>query len=194
MKTPNFSTEIGGGGGTLSKALADGSRQLQRAGIRNPDRDAELLLLHATGLSRTDLITQPKRQLSVAEDRQYRELIARRKRAEPIQYITGEREFYGLRFVVTPDVLIPRPETEHLVEAALERIPPNAPFRIADVGTGSGAIAVALAVARPLAKITAIDISPTALKVASENAAAHGVAAIASTFASPICSTECRPE
>jgi release factor glutamine methyltransferase len=105
----------------------------------------------------------------------YREAIARRALSEPIQYITGEREFYGLRFAVTPDVLIPRPETEHLVEAAIERIPPNAPFYITDVGTGSGAIAIALAVARPLATITAIDSSPIALQVAKENAVAHGV-------------------
>jgi len=149
---------------------------LQRAGTKNPARDAELLILYATGLSRTDLITQPERQLSVAEAKQYRQLIIRRERSEPIQYITGEREFYGLRFVVTPDVLIPRPETEHLVEAALERIPPDELLRIADVGTGSGAIAVALAVARPLARMTAVDISTAALEIARQNAAAHQVA------------------
>jgi release factor glutamine methyltransferase len=160
---------------TLREAAAHATNQLKRTGNRNPARDAELLLLYATGLGRTDLITQPERPLSSTEAEQYHELIARRERFEPLQYITGEREFYGLRFTVTPEVLIPRPETEHLVEAALERIPLNAPFHIADIGTGSGAIAVTLAVARPLAKITAIDISPAALKVASENAAAHGV-------------------
>ena len=176
MKTPHFSAESGGGGLTLGKAVAYGSSQLLQAGIRNPERDAELLLLHTTGLSRTDLITQPEHGLTADEENRYREAIARRVLSEPVQYITGEREFYGLRFAVTPGVLIPRPETEHLVEAAIERIPPNAPFRIADIGTGSGAIAVALAVARPLAKITAIDISPVALQVARENAAAHGVA------------------
>jgi release factor glutamine methyltransferase len=135
-----------------------------------------LLLLHATGLSRTDLITQPERPLSPGQAETYRELIDRRKRHEPTQYITGEREFYGLTFKVGPNVLIPRPETEHLVEAALERVPPNAPFRIADVGTGSGAIAVALAVARPSARVTAVDISAAALKIASQNASAHQVA------------------
>ncbi len=161
---------------TLREAAAHATNQLKRAGNRNPSRDAELLLLYVTGLGRTDLITQPERPLSSTEARQYHQLIARRERFEPLQYITGEREFYGLRFAVTPDVLIPRPETEHLVEAALERIPLNARFHVVDVGTGSGAIAVALAVARPLAEITAIDISPAALKVASGNAAAHGVA------------------
>jgi release factor glutamine methyltransferase len=176
MKTPNFPAGTGGWGGTLGKAVAYGSSQLKQAGIRNPERDAELLLLYTTGLSRTDLITQPEHGLTADEENRYREAIARRVLSEPVQYITGEREFYGLRFAVTPGVLIPRPETEHLVEAALERIPPNTPFRIADVGTGSGAIAIALAVARPLAKITATDISPVALQVAKENAAAHGVA------------------
>jgi release factor glutamine methyltransferase len=176
MKTPNFSAESGGGGVTLGKAAAFGSHQLKQAGVRNPERDAELLLLYTTGLSRTDLITKPEHGLTADEENRYREAIARRAHSEPVQYITGEREFYGLRFAVTPGVLIPRPETEHLVEAALERIPPNTPFRIADVGTGSGAIAVALAVARPLAKIAAIDISPAALRVATQNASAHGVA------------------
>jgi len=166
-----------GGEGTLRKALADAAKALSQAGNKNPARDAELLLLYAIGLTRTDLITQPDRPLSATESKAYCELIDRRKRHEPIQYITGEREFYGLTFKVTPDVLIPRPETEHLVEAALERIPPGTPFRIADVGAGSGAIAVALAVNRPLAQLTAADISAEALKVARGNAAAHGVAA-----------------
>jgi release factor glutamine methyltransferase len=160
----------------LSEAAAYGTSELQQAGSRNPARDAELLLLHATGLGRTDLITQPDRPLTSTQVDGYRTAIARRVRSEPIQYITGEREFYGLHFAVTPDVLIPRPETEHLVEAALEHIPPNAPFQIADVGTGSGAIAVALAVARPLVHVTALDISPAALTIAKQNAAAHGVA------------------
>jgi len=103
-----------GGEGTLRKALADAAKALSRAGNKNPARDAELLLLYAIGLTRTDLITQPDRPLSATESKAYCELIDRRKRHEPIQYITGEREFYGLTFKVTPGVLIPRPETEHL--------------------------------------------------------------------------------
>jgi release factor glutamine methyltransferase len=174
MKNKNL--EIGGGGGgTLREALAFGSGALQSAGNKNPARDAELLLLYATGLSRIDLITQPGRQLTAAESRKYQELIARRERSEPIQYITGEREFYGLTFKVSPDVLIPRPETEHLVEAALDRIPLDAPVRIADVGTGSGAIAIALAVGRPFLRVLATDISAAALEIAKSNAAAHAV-------------------
>jgi release factor glutamine methyltransferase len=161
---------------TLREAISYAVSQFQRAGNKNPARDAELLLLHATGLTRTNLITQPERLLTAAETTKYRELIARRERSEPIQYIIGEREFYGLSFKVAPGVLIPRPETEHLVEAALERIPPGVPARIADVGTGSGAIAVALAVARPLLQVIATDLSPAALKIAEANASAHGVA------------------
>jgi release factor glutamine methyltransferase len=101
--------------------------------------------------------------------------VARRVRQEPVQYILGETEFYGLTFKVTPDVLIPRPETEHLVEAALERVPHDAVVRVCDVGTGSGAIAVALAHALPRAEVTALDISVVALEIAKENAARHGV-------------------
>jgi release factor glutamine methyltransferase len=167
---------VGAASMTLREAAAYGAEQIQQAGIKNPARDAEMLLLHTTGLSRIDLITRPDRILTVSEENLYVEAIARRKLSEPIQYITGEREFYGLRFTVTPDVLIPRPETEHLVEAALERIPVDSPMRIVDVGTGSGAIAVALAHSRPLTKVTALDISPAALKIAESNAAAHNVA------------------
>jgi len=150
--------------------------ELAAGGLATACRDSQLLLLHTLDVDRAFLLAHPERPLSEEQIARYRQFIARRKAAEPLQYITGEREFYGLRFVVTPDVLIPRPETEHLVEAALEHIPVDAPMRIADVGTGSGAIATALAVARPLAQITALDISPAALKVAESNASAHGVA------------------
>ena len=93
-----------------------------------------------------------------------------------MQYILGEQEFYGLRFEVSPAVLIPRPETEHLVEAALARLTADIPARLADVGTGSGAIAVALAHERPLVEVDALDLSQPALQIAARNAAAHGVA------------------
>jgi release factor glutamine methyltransferase len=156
--------------------LEAGAKDLSAVILSNPRRDAELLLLHVLGIDRASLIAYPERLLSDTQLAQFQRLVERRKRFEPIQYITGEREFYGLRFSVTPDVLIPRPETEHLVEAALERIPADRPFEIADVGTGSGAIAVALAVARPMAKIAALDISTAALEVAKRNATAHGVA------------------
>jgi release factor glutamine methyltransferase len=106
---------------------------------------------------------------------QFEGWIARRALHEPVQYILGEQEFYGLTFKVTPDVLIPRPETEHVVEAVFERVPPDAAVRIADVGTGSGAIAVALARALPQTQVTGLDISAAALVVARENAARYGV-------------------
>lgn len=102
--------------------------------------------------------------------------IERRSRHEPVQYILGEQEFYGLCFRVTPEVLIPRPETEHLVEALLQRVRNRAGLRLADVGTGSGAIAVALARHLPDAQIAALDRSPAALEVARQNAQTHGVA------------------
>jgi release factor glutamine methyltransferase len=151
----------------------------------NPDleanayRDAELLLLHRLGVARTALFLDPDRTLTDAEQADYDRDLSRRLAGEPIQYITGEQEFYGLKLRVTPAVLIPRPETELLVEAVLERLPtrdPAQPLRVVDIGTGSGAIAIALAVERPGLQVTTLDISPTALAVARENAAAHGVA------------------
>jgi release factor glutamine methyltransferase len=159
----------------MREALEQAKAVLLDAGNGNPRRDAELLLLHVTGKPRAYLLTHSDEPLTPDQFARYRQLIARRAAHEPLQYLIGEREFYGLRFAVTPDVLIPRPETEHLVEAALERIPVDQRFEIVDVGTGSGAIAVALAVARPQARITAIDISPAALDVAKKNAVSHGV-------------------
>jgi release factor glutamine methyltransferase len=139
-------------------------------------RDAEFLLLHTLNLPRTALILDPNRPLTESEQATYDRAIERRATGEPIQYITGEQEFYGLALRVTPAVLIPRPETELLVEAVLEHLPSEQPLRIADIGTGSGAISIALAVHRPAAQITTLDISPAALAVARENAATHAVA------------------
>jgi release factor glutamine methyltransferase len=119
------------------------------------------------------LVTQSERVLTEAEAGSVAQLIARRVNGEPIAYIVGEREFYGLPFRVTPAVLIPRPETELLVELAIERLPPNG--RVLDLGTGSGAIAVAIAHARPDAVVTALDVSPDALAVAQGNAGRNGV-------------------
>lgn len=138
-------------------------------------RDAELLLMRALNCTRVFVLTHPEFELTGTQLQHYGKAISRRARGEPIQYITGEQEFYGLRFAVNPDVLIPRPETEHLVEALLERIDHCVPMRIVDVGTGSGAIAVALAKHLPLAEITALDISAAALDVARANANMHEV-------------------
>jgi release factor glutamine methyltransferase len=141
---------------------------------RNPRRDAEVLLAHVLRCDQAALLTHPERLLSPAESDQLESFLKRRLASEPMQYITGSQEFFGLLFEVTPAVLIPRPETEHLVEAALEHIGGEA-VRILDVGTGSGAIAVALAHARPHAHVTAVDLSVAALEVARRNAERHGV-------------------
>ena len=137
-------------------------------------RDAELLLMHLLKRSRALLIAHNDELLADELSVSYTELLERRRKGEPIQYITGETEFYGLPFLVTPDVLIPRPETEHLVEKVIELASDFAAPRIVDVGTGSGAIAVALAHKLPHASITATDISLRALALAEENAKSNG--------------------
>jgi release factor glutamine methyltransferase len=131
-----------------------------------------ILLCHALHLPRVALITQSERVLSTDEATLLNGLVARRLAGEPIAYITGEREFFGLPFKVTPAVLIPRPDTELLVELALERLAPQQ--RLLDMGTGSGAIAVAAAHTRPDLAVTALDVSDDALAIARMNAAANG--------------------
>jgi release factor glutamine methyltransferase len=135
--------------------------------------ETRILVMHALGLTRTQLITQSERELTDTETASVAQLIARRESGEPIAYIVGEREFYGLPFRVTPAVLIPRPETELLVELALEHLPQKG--CVLDLGTGSGAIAVAIAHARPDATVTALDVSTDALAVAQGNAARNNV-------------------
>lgn len=163
-------------GTTLRQALAAGTKLLTAASLANARRDAERLFMHAANLDRTFLLANPASTLAPGVLARYHEYIERRCAAEPIQYIVGEQEFYGLRFHVSPDVLIPRPETEHLVEALLARFPHDRALHIADIGTGSGAIAVAAAYSLPRAKIVALDVSKAALRVAGWNAQEHGVA------------------
>ena len=160
---------------TLQQTLSAGISTLE--GITTqPRRDAELLLLHLIERDRAFLLTHPDLLLTTDQTAQYESWLRRRALHEPIQYILGEQEFFGLTFAVTPDVLIPRPETEHLVEALLARVPHDRPLRIADVGTGSGAIAVALSYALPEAQVTGLDISEAALAIAKRNAETHHVA------------------
>jgi release factor glutamine methyltransferase len=162
---------------TLQQALLSAARQLA-ADPQLSDfarRDAESLMLHTAGISRATLLSDPTRELTPEQLRRYETFINRRLRHEPLQYITGTQEFYGLPFRVTRDVLIPRPETEHLVEAVLERLPHDQPVTIADIGTGSGAIAIALAAHLPHASLTALDLSAAALEVAQANAEALNV-------------------
>ena len=136
--------------------------------------DSRALLRAALGVSDTHLVAHPERPLTEPQRERYLAWVERRRAGEPVAYLTGEREFYSLAFKVTPAVLIPRPETELLVEAALERIPAHVPFRVLDLGTGSGCVAVAIAKHRPRAQVTATEVSRDALAVARENAARHG--------------------
>lgn len=162
---------------TFETALHEGVMLL--APSMTAQRDTELLLLYVTGLTRTELLTHPDREVTAMQLSEYRAALARRARHEPVQYITGAREFYGRPFVVTPAVLIPRPETEHLVEAALAIRPVPSrirPFRILDIGTGSGILAITLTLELPRATVTATDISAPALAVARQNARALGAA------------------
>lgn len=133
--------------------------------------EAQILLRHVLGdVSRAWLMAHGEQALTSAQAEHFQALLRRRLRGEPVAYILGKREFYGLEFAVTPDVLIPRPDTETLVEAALRCIPENESCRVLDLGTGSGAIAITIAEHRPLARLTATDCSESALKVACVNA------------------------
>ncbi|MBN1477380.1 peptide chain release factor N(5)-glutamine methyltransferase [Candidatus Sumerlaeota bacterium] len=163
---------------TIAEALRLSAEYLHEHGVGSARLDAELLLSRVLGLSRLDLYLAFDRPLSDDERGRMRALLARRGRREPLAHITGEREFFSRVFEVSPDVLIPRPETERLVERLLERerggdLPPGP---ILDVGTGSGAIAVTLACEMPKRSLVATDISAAALAVVRRNAERHGVA------------------
>jgi len=172
----------------IRAALKEGMARLRAANVSSHTLAAELLLMHALGRDRTWLYTHPEAPLEAAQAQQYLALVARRAAGEPVQYLTGKQEFWGLEFKVTPAVLIPRPETEHVMEVALARLGPRgfkvhldtgAPretLRVADVGTGTGCLAVALAYELPHAEIFATDISAQALEIARENAVRHNVA------------------
>jgi len=149
-------------------------RKLPGAGL--DPADAELLLAHALGRSRSWLYAHRDDPVDPADAERFRALVARRAAGEPVAYLTGRRGFWSFDLRVTPDTLIPRPETELLVELALARIPPEAQApRLADLGTGSGAIALALAHERPRARVVAVDLRPGALEVARANAAELGL-------------------
>lgn len=161
---------------TIGEALRRGAVFLREMGSPSARLDAEVLLGHCTGLRRVALYVQPERVLTSEEEPCYRMLLDRRARREPVSYLVGRKEFYGLMFRVDERVLIPRPETEVLVERALEYgRRKETDLRVADIGTGSGCIAVALARHLPGARIYATDISSAALEVADENRRSHGV-------------------
>lgn len=164
---------------TVGRLLTWTTDYLKRHAAASPRLDAEVLLAHARGCQRIELYTAFSDPVAEEARTVFRDLVRRRAAGEPVAYLVGHREFYSLCFEVTPDVLIPRPETEHLVVQAIDllrRVPDTKPPpRMADVGTGSGAIAVSVARHAQHARITAVDISPPALAVAGRNVQQHGV-------------------
>ncbi|MCS6831716.1 MAG: peptide chain release factor N(5)-glutamine methyltransferase [bacterium] len=157
---------------TINHLIAYGMQVLQQAGVDTPRLDAELLLANVLGVGRAYLYAHPEEEVDAGVLQEWQRHLERRARREPLAYILGKAEFCGLEFTVTPDVLVPRPETEVLVEAAVARQPAT----IADIGTGSGCIAITVAVNLPQAQVWATDISEAALRVARENVERHGVA------------------
>lgn len=141
-----------------------------------PGLDAQVLLCAVLGVERAHLFTHPEQTLTADQQRQFDAFLTRRAAGEPVAYLVGRRGFYDLEFIVTPDVLIPRPETEHLVEQALAYLAVNPSAQVVDVGTGSGAIAVTVAAHAPAATIYAVDISAAAVNIARRNAEANRVA------------------
>lgn len=161
---------------TVVELLKVSAGYLQKHGAESARLDAEVLLAHALSVRRLDLYLQFDRPLDEAQLSVYRSLVGRRARGEPVAYLVGHKEFMGLDFIVTPDVLVPNPDTEVLVQRAVEIArEAQREVRVADVGTGSGCIAVAIARYAANADVWASDISPAALAVANRNVAAHGV-------------------
>jgi release factor glutamine methyltransferase len=170
----------------IRTAFKLGIAQLRAAGVPSDTLAAELLLLHATGRNRTSLYSHPEDPLTEAEAQTYFRLLEQRAAGVPTQHLTGKQEFWGMEFEVNPDVLIPRPETEHVMEVALDRLAlrdlrlqhkqnmTGEGLLFADIGTGSGCIACALAKEFPAAEVYALDISPAALAVARRNATRLG--------------------
>ncbi len=161
---------------TVGRVIDWTTAHLKTHGSDTPRLDAEILLAHARNCPRIQLYTHYDEVLSDEVRAVMRELVTRRARAEPVAYLVGHREFYGMDFRVTPDVLIPRPDTETLVLELLTLAADRPQPRILELGTGSGCIAIATAANLPTAEIVAIDISPEALHVAAQNAEKHGVA------------------
>jgi release factor glutamine methyltransferase len=169
----------------IRTALKQGIARLREANVPSFTLAAELLLLQILNRNRTWLYAHPEERITESDAKDFEKLLARRAAGEPTQHLTGKQEFWGLEFEVTPDVLIPRPETEHLIEVALDRLalrerragrPQKSAgegLQVADIGTGSGCIAIALAKELPAANFVATDISPAALAVAKRNAARH---------------------
>lgn len=165
---------------TLRDALA-AARERLRTASDSASLDAQLLLAEVLGESRAHVLAHPEKVLTSSQQHTFEQFIARREQGEPIAYLLGRRAWYDREFIVSPAVLIPRPETELLLEAALADAdrraaePKAEPLRVVDVGTGSGALAVTFAALRPAAQVCAVDLSPAALDIARQNAALHKV-------------------
>jgi release factor glutamine methyltransferase len=165
---------------SIRGALLSGAQLLRQAGLENSQLDAEVLLRHVLDMEKEQLYMNGDAPISAGQEVEFRELLLRRSRREPVAYITGHKEFWSLDFIVTPAVLIPRSETELLVEVALQyvgrRLPSGSPVKVLDVGTGSGVISVCLAKEHAATQIVAVDFSLVALDMASVNAKRSGVA------------------
>lgn len=164
---------------SIRNVLSWGAQALRQAGIENGRLDAEVLLRHVLEMEKERLYANTEALMSAGQEAKFRELVLRRARRAPVAYITGHKEFWSLDFVVSPGVLIPRPETELVVEIALQyagKLAGRSSVKVLDLGTGSGVISVCLAKEKPAAEIVAVDISPVALDVARANARRHGVA------------------
>lgn len=161
---------------TVGELLRDGTETLRAAGIASSELDTEVLLAAALSAGRPELLREPERWVGTVEESAYRQLLERRAAHEPVAYLTGAKEFYGRTFGVNRDVLIPRPESELLVEKTLELFGTRERIALADIGTGSGCLAITLALGKPKWTIVASDISKKALAVAKQNAVRYGIA------------------
>ena len=164
---------------TVQSARQEAAEALAGGGVGHPRLEAEILIKHILNVRKEELILHPQRELTEPQEEQFQQMIHRRLRREPIAYITGCKEFWSLDFEVSPKVLIPRPETEGIIERQIQIAGPenrNRPLQILDVGTGSGILAVVSALEFPEAQVTAIDVSEDALNVARTNARKHHVA------------------
>jgi len=161
---------------TIAETILVGAQELRVSGVPEPRREVGSLLGHVLGKDRSFILTHADDTLKEDQREIFQKLLQRRALGEPLQYLTGNQEFFGLDFEVNPDVLIPRPETELLVETALALFDADRAPLICDVGTGSGCITIALLKSLPKAQAVAVDISPAALEVARRNASTHSVA------------------
>lgn len=160
---------------TIRELLEQATTRCAQAHVPNPRVDAEWLLTHCLNCRRSDLLLNGAQPVSATVCARYEQMIARRETREPLQYILGSQDFYGRPFRVTRAVLIPRPETEQLIEHVLRLLPTELPAAVLDIGTGSGCIAITIALEHPQSSIVAVDADVEALRVAKQNVEAHGV-------------------